>query len=72
MIGSPEEFEEKKTAEDYKETITGYDCEMLLQHRMSAGAIVNLKSLDANGQFRVCSGEHRFSPDECITKAKMY
>ena len=72
LIGSPQPFEEEKTAEDYKETISGYECEMLLQHRMSAGSIVNLKSLYANGEFRVCSGEHRFSPDECITNAKMY
>lgn len=72
LIGSPEYFEEEKTAEDYKETVKGYECEMLLQHRMSAGAIVELKSLDASGTFRVCSGEHTFNIDECITKAKMY
>lgn len=72
LIGSPEEFEEEKTAEDYTETINGYECEMLLQHRMSAGAIITLKSLEANGTYRVCSGEHIFNRDECITKIKMY
>lgn len=72
LIGSPEEFEEELTAEDFKETIKGYECEMLLQHRACAGAIVTLKSLYANGNFRICSGEHRFNPDECITKIKMY
>ena len=85
LIGSPEEFEEDKTlvmqeanAEegiekvDYSETINGYECEMTLQHRMSAGAIVKLKSLAANGTYRVCSGEHRFNESESITKIKMY
>lgn len=72
LIGSPEEFEEEQTAEDYKEVINGYECECLLQHRFSAGGIVSLKSLFANGEFRICSGEHSFSPDECISKIKMY
>lgn len=85
LIGSPEEYEEEKNlvmqeanAEeekakvDYSETIKGYECEMLLQHRMSAGAIVTLKSLEANGTYRVCSGEHYFNSDECRTRAKMY
>lgn len=72
LIGSPEEYEEEITAEDYKDVINGYECEMLLQHRMSAGAIVNLKSLEAKGTYRVCSGEHIFNRDEAITTAKMY
>ena len=85
LIGSPEEFEEEKSLVmqeadeekgtskvDYSETIKGYECEMTLQHRMSAGAIVNLKSLEANGTYRVCSGEHRFNNNESITKIKMY
>lgn len=72
LIGSPEEYEEEITAEDYKDVINGYECEMLLQHRMSAGAIVSLKSLQAKGTYRVCGGEHIFNRDEAITKAKMY
>lgn len=72
MIGSPSPFEEEITAEDYKDTVNGYEVEMLLQHRMSAGAIVTLKSKTASGTYRVCSGEHRFSPDEAVTVAKMY
>ena len=71
MIGSPSAYEEEITAEDYKETVNGYEVEMLLQHRMSAGAICSLKSLVANGQYRVKSGEHSFSIDECITKVKL-
>lgn len=72
MIGSPSSYTDEKTAADYKDTVNGYEVEMLLQHRMRAGAIVALKSKDASGTFRVCSGEHRFSVDEAITRAKMY
>lgn len=72
LIGSPTEFEEERVAEDFKETVHGWECECLLQHRMSAGSIINLQSLDASGEFRACSGEHRFSPDEAITRVKMY
>ena len=72
MIGSPSEYTEEIKAEDYTDTINGYEVDMLLQHRMSAGAIVKLQARDANGEYRVCSGEHRFSPDEATTRAKMY
>lgn len=72
MVGSPNAYTEEITAEDFKDTIDGYEVEMLLQHRISAGGIVKLKSKRANGTYRVCSGEHRFSPDEAVTVAKMY
>lgn len=72
MIGSPSSFSEEITAEDFTETVNGYRVEMLLQHRMSAGAIVKLTSRSAKGTYRVCSGEHRFSPDEAVTIVKMY
>lgn len=72
LIGSPTAYTEEVKAEDFKETVNGYECEMMLQHRMSAGAIVALKSRDANGTYRVCSGKHKFSIFEAITEAKMY
>ena len=72
MIGSPSPYSEEITAEDYKDTIYGYNVEMLLQHRLCAGAIVNLTSRNAKGTYRVCSGKHHFSPDEAVTEAKMY
>lgn len=72
LIGSPEPYEEEVSAEDYKDVIKGYEAEMLFQHRITAGSIVKLKSLYANGTYRVCSGEHKFNPDECTTKIKMY
>lgn len=71
MIGSPSSYEEEITAEDYKETVKGWECDLLLQHRMAAGAICNLKSLVANGQYRVKSGSHTFNIDECVTKVKL-
>ena len=72
LIGSPEEFEEEKTAEDYKEVIHGYECESLFQHRFAAGGIVNLKSLEANGEYRICSGKHIFNESEAISRIKVY
>ena len=85
LIGTPEEFEEEKSLVmqeadvengkkrvDYSETIKGYDCESLLQHRFSAGGIINLKSQNANGEFRICSGEHIFNESECVSKIKIY
>ena len=70
MIGSPLPFEETITAEDYEDTIEGYEIEMLLQHRMSTGAKINLKSEQYNGTFYVKSGEHIFNESECVTKVK--
>ncbi len=72
LIGSPEEFEEEVTAEDFTETINGYECESLFQHRFAAGGIVKLKSLEANGEYRICSGTHTFNSSEAISKIKMY
>lgn len=72
MIGSPSEYTEEISAQDYTDTINGYEVEMLLQHRMCAGAIVSLKSKNRSGKYRVCSGRHIFSPDQAITRIKMY
>ena len=58
MVGSPEEFEEEITAEDFKDIVKGYKVKMLLQHRVTTAAIINLKSREANGKFRVRSGQH--------------
>ena len=71
MIGTPEEYQEEITAEDYKDTINGYEIEMLLQHRMQTAAIVNINSVYVNGKFRVRSGEHTFNDSGCITKIKV-
>lgn len=72
MIDSPSAYTEEVKAEDFTDTVNGYEVEMLLQHRLCAGAIVKLTSRVGNGTYRVCSGEHRFSADEAVTVAKMY
>lgn len=66
MIGSPSYFEEGTD----NNAITGYEVEMLLQHRMQTAAIFELTSRDVSGKFRVKSGEHRFNGSEAITKVK--
>lgn len=72
MIGSPSPYEEEMTAEDFKETINGYDIEMLLQHRIHAGAICNVNSIVTKGTYRVRSGEHHYShTGDCTTSIKV-
>lgn len=71
LIGSPEEFEEEVTAEDYKDVVKGYKLEMILQHRMTTAVKVKLKSQNVSGTYRVRSGEHIFNPDEAITKVEV-
>lgn len=72
LIGSPSSYTEEVTAADFTDTVNGYKAELLLQHRMSAGAVVSLKSKRANGTFRVCSGTHHFFQGEATTEIKMY
>lgn len=73
MINTPTEYEEEITAEKYKETIKGYEIEMLLQHRMTTGGIIKLKSKNAkDGKYRIRSGEHIFNSGEATTKIKVF
>lgn len=71
LIGSPEEFEEEITAEDYKETVKGYKFKMILQHRITTGAIINLKSQNVLGKFRVRKGSHSINNSESITEVEV-
>lgn len=71
MIGSPEEYQEEISAEDFEDVINGYEIEMLLQHRMQTAAIINLSSIDVTGKYRVRSGEHTFNNSEATTKIKV-
>lgn len=71
MIGSPSPFEEQMTAEGYSDTIEGFEIEMLLQHRISVGATVRLKSKQYKGLYCVKSGSHRFNESEAITTIKV-
>ena len=68
LIGSVEAFEEEQTAEDFKEVVKGFKGQCLLQHRMTTAGIIELKSMNANGTYRIRSGQHIFNPDEAITE----
>lgn len=72
LIGSPEEFEEEneRTAgeETITETIKGYKLKMLLQHRMTTGAVITLKSVNANGRYVVREGVHSFDGKNFTTE----
>lgn len=70
MIGSPEPFEEEATNEEYQDNVTGYNINMLFQHRMTTAAITNVTSKDYQGSYRVCSGKHTFDGLSATTKIK--
>ena len=72
LIGSPTEYEEILTAEDFKDTITGYECESILQHRFFAGGIVKIESRNVKGEFRIRSGCHTFNQGEATTSIKVF
>lgn len=73
MINTPSEYEEEITAEDFKETVKGYEIECLLQHRFAAGGIIKLKSKNAkDGKYRIRSGEHTFNEGEATSKIKVF
>ncbi len=67
LIDAPEEFEEEVKEESYTETVKGYKLKMLLQHRMTTGAVITLKSLNANGRYVVREGSHSFDGTNFIT-----
>lgn len=71
MIGSPEEFEEEITAEDYKDTIKGYNVKMLLQHRITTGSVVKINSDYVNGEYHVRAGKHVFNESEATTEIEV-
>ncbi len=67
LIGSPEHYTDEINAEDYVDEIDGYKVNMLLQHRITTAAIVNLSSRGINGSFRVRKGEHHYADGEATT-----
>ena len=71
LLDSPEEFEEELTYEDSKETVTGYKLKMLLQHRITTAAIINLQSRNCSGQFRVRSGTHSYDGTNFYTEMEV-
>ena len=64
------EFEEEIIAEEYKYKVSGYEVAMLLQHRISTGSILNIKSKNVNGRYRVREGHHSYDGSDFLTKVK--
>lgn len=71
MIGSPEPFTEEVVAENDTYTIEGYEIEMLLQHRVSAGSEVHLSSDQYYGTYYVKDGSHSFNESSCTTTIRV-
>ena len=71
LIEIPDEFEEEITAEDYTDTVRGYNLKMILQYRITTGVIIHLNSANAAGEFRVRSGKHIFNESESITEMEV-
>ena len=71
LIGTPEEFEEELKAEDYTDTVKGYNFKMLLQHRMTTAAVIHLESRGVSGVFRVRGGTHSFDGANLITECEV-
>ncbi len=71
MIGSPQPFSEEVTAEEYTEVIEGFEIDMLLQHRMGTGAVINLSSKGYSGTYYVQSGTFTFNQSESTTHIRV-
>lgn len=71
MIGSPQPYTEEITTEGYTDVVEGFEIDMLLQHRISAGSVINLTSNLYKGKYRVRSGRHTFNDSECVTSIKV-
>lgn len=68
LIGSPEEFTEEIKNEDYTETVSGLKFTMLLEHRITTAGIIDLKSRDFEGSYRVREGRHVCNETDFLTE----
>ncbi|MDO4330663.1 MAG: hypothetical protein Q4C66_15200 [Lachnospiraceae bacterium] len=64
------EFEEELTAEDFSDTVHGYNVKMLLQHRVQTGSILNIQSRNVSGAYRVREGSHTYDGTDFLTTVK--
>lgn len=64
------EFEEELTAEDFSDTVHGYEVKMLLQHRIQTGSILHIQSKNVTGDFRVREGSHTYDGTDFLTVVK--
>lgn len=72
LINDLSRFEEENELEDdKKETIKGYNLQMLLQHRMAVGTTVKIKTKFVNGTYHVRSGSHHCDDSSFITELEV-
>jgi|GEM_PF-410111 len=64
------EFEEEQTAEDFKDTVKGYEMTMLLQHRITTASLIHVQSRNVTGVYRVREGRHTYDGTDFLTKVK--
>lgn len=64
------EFEEELIAEDFVDTVHGYEITMLLQHRVTTASLIRLDSRNVTGTFRVREGCHTYDGTDFLTKVK--
>ena len=64
------EFEEEITAEDFTDTIRGYELTMLLQHRVTTASLIKVSAKNVSGIFRVREGSHTYDGTNFLTKVK--
>lgn len=64
------EFEEESTAEDFIDTIHGYEITMLLQHRVMTASLIKVNSKNVSGSYRVREGSHTYDGTNFLTKVK--
>ena len=67
---SVSEFEEEQTNEDFKDTVKGYDCKMLLSHQIQTGSLVKIRTKEVNGSYRVREGVHDYDGNTFTTTIK--
>lgn len=64
---SVEEYEKERKNGEFRDTVRGWELEMLLNHRIQTGTRIDLQSRRANGSYYVQEGEHRYDGSDMIT-----
>ncbi len=64
------EFEEELAAEDFVDTVHGYEVMMLLQHRVTTASLLRISSRNVSGTYRVREGSHTYDGTDFLTKVK--
>lgn len=68
LLDSPEEFEEEETNEDFTDKVTGLTLKILLEHRITTAALIDVKSRNYSGKYRVRSGKHVYNGSDFYTE----